>query len=126
MATTKYKSDAVYERVVIKAYAIAFVGGLVVAVAASVPVILIAGDGCNGRSWLVVLLGIATVHVAVWLIIANMMCGTFQAMVSTDGGEYPPTPPIPDELWWTRRADGSWIMRVPPGGVGGVESERTS
>lgn len=92
MTTYKYKSDSIYRDVVMKSYVIGWIGALgVVAVTAVTLIFLYSGECWSEYRLAVVLL--PAVHVVAWLVIANLMCATFQSMANYEARHTaPPTP----------------------------------
>lgn len=92
MTTYKYKSDTIYRDVVMKSYVIAWFGALGVVVVTAIALIFLYSGSCWSEYRLAVVL-LPAVHVVAWLIIANLMCATFQSMANADIVQSnPPTP----------------------------------
>jgi len=90
MTTYRYKSDSVYKDAVLKFYAVGWFGGLGIVIVAAITILIIYGRQCVSLKWAVA--GLPAVHIISWLIIANLMCATFQTMARMETKSTPPTP----------------------------------
>jgi len=82
--TNRYRSDTVYKDAVLKYYVIGWFGGLGVVAVTAVAIIAMYEPSC-WAGYRLALVALPAVHITTWLIIANLMCATFQAMTRTAG-----------------------------------------
>lgn len=94
MSTYKYKSDSIYRDVVMKSYVIGWFGALGVVVVTAVTLIFLYSGSC-WQEYRLALVLLPAVHTVAWLIIANLMCATFQGMANQELRQSPP--PTPDD-----------------------------